>query len=178
MASMKKAKPSKARGKPMIAPENFVKVGQSRPISNERIVPETAPITKSNAKAFVQRRDNRPSSLGRFRGQAPCLSATTVQRTQARHTLQLAQAVLLQGGIAPGRLETQVREGVPFRGTGEGGSRTTGGLHRPGTSRLFAPIPPQTAPAGKYHCAGSAQGSLPGSAGACALGSHRPGHLV
>jgi nucleotide-binding universal stress UspA family protein len=54
-----------------------------------------------------------PSSLGRFRGQAPCLSATTVQRTEARHTLQLAQAVLVQAGIAPGRLETQVREGVP-----------------------------------------------------------------
>jgi nucleotide-binding universal stress UspA family protein len=55
----------------------------------------------------------RPSSPGRFRGQAPCLSATTVQRTQARHTVQLAQAVLVQGGIAPERLETQVREGVP-----------------------------------------------------------------
>jgi nucleotide-binding universal stress UspA family protein len=54
-----------------------------------------------------------PSSLGRFRGQAPCLSATTVQRTEARHTLQLAQAVLVQGGIAAQRLETQVREGVP-----------------------------------------------------------------
>ncbi len=54
-----------------------------------------------------------PSSLGRFRGQAPCLSATTVQRTQARHTVQLAQAMLVQGGIAPGRLEVQVREGVP-----------------------------------------------------------------
>jgi nucleotide-binding universal stress UspA family protein len=54
-----------------------------------------------------------PSSLGRFRGQAPCLSATTVQRTQARQTLKLAQAVLVQAGIAPRRLETQVREGVP-----------------------------------------------------------------
>ena len=54
-----------------------------------------------------------PSSLGRFRGQAPCLSATTVQRTQARQTVQLAQAMLVQGGIAPGRLEVQVREGVP-----------------------------------------------------------------
>jgi nucleotide-binding universal stress UspA family protein len=54
-----------------------------------------------------------PSSFGRFRGQAPCLSATTVQRTQARRTVQLAQAMLVQGGIAPGRLEVQVREGVP-----------------------------------------------------------------
>src|SRR5712692_6659219 len=56
MASRKKAKPSRAKGKPMIEPENFVKVGQSRPISNERIVPETAPMAKSRAKAFVQRR--------------------------------------------------------------------------------------------------------------------------
>lgn len=54
-----------------------------------------------------------PSSLGRFRGQAPCLTATAVQRTQARHTVQLAQAMLVQGGIAPARLEVQVREGVP-----------------------------------------------------------------
>lgn len=28
-----------------------------------------------------------PSSLGRFRGQAPSLSATTVQRSEARHTV-------------------------------------------------------------------------------------------
>src|SRR6266566_879773 len=56
IASIKKAKPSRANGKPMIEPENLVKVGQSRPISNERIVPETAPMAKSRAKAFVQRR--------------------------------------------------------------------------------------------------------------------------
>jgi nucleotide-binding universal stress UspA family protein len=54
-----------------------------------------------------------PSSLGRFRGQAPSLAATSVQRTQARCTLQRAWAILVQAGIAPGRLETQVREGVP-----------------------------------------------------------------
>jgi nucleotide-binding universal stress UspA family protein len=54
-----------------------------------------------------------PSSPGRFRGQAPCLAATTTQRTQARHTLQLAQAMLVQGGIAISRLETLVREGAP-----------------------------------------------------------------
>ncbi len=49
-----------------------------------------------------------PSSLGRFRGHAPSLAATTAQRTEARHTLQRAQAVLVQGGIAPRRLETRV----------------------------------------------------------------------
>jgi nucleotide-binding universal stress UspA family protein len=54
-----------------------------------------------------------PSSLGRFRGQAPSLAATTAQRTQAWHTVQLAQAMLVQRGIAPGRLEALVREGVP-----------------------------------------------------------------
>jgi nucleotide-binding universal stress UspA family protein len=54
-----------------------------------------------------------PSSLGRFRGQAPSLSATSVQRRQARCTLQRAWAMLVQGGLVPGRLEMQVREGVP-----------------------------------------------------------------
>src|SRR6266487_5662016 len=54
-----------------------------------------------------------PSSLGRFRGQAPSWSATNAQRIQAKHTLQLAQAMLVQGGIAVSRLETLVREGVP-----------------------------------------------------------------
>jgi len=48
-----KAKPSMAKGKPMFEPENLVKVGQSKPISNKRIVPETAPMAKSRAKAFV-----------------------------------------------------------------------------------------------------------------------------
>ena len=38
-----------------------------------------------------------PSSLGRFRGQAPSWSATTAQRTQARHTLQLAQPCWCKG---------------------------------------------------------------------------------
>jgi nucleotide-binding universal stress UspA family protein len=54
-----------------------------------------------------------PSSLGRFRGQAPRLSATLEQRRQAKCTLQRASALLVQGGIAPGRLDMQVREGVP-----------------------------------------------------------------
>jgi nucleotide-binding universal stress UspA family protein len=54
-----------------------------------------------------------PSSLGRFRGQAPRLSATSVQRKQARGTLQRAWTSLVQAGIAPGRLDMQVREGVP-----------------------------------------------------------------
>src|SRR5262245_32964211 len=41
MASRKNAKPSSAKGRPIIAPENCMKVGQSRPSSNERMVPET-----------------------------------------------------------------------------------------------------------------------------------------
>src|SRR5579883_1286621 len=53
------------------------------------------------------------SSPGRFRGQAPCLTATTVQRTQARHIVQQAQTLLVQAGIAPERLQTLVCEGLP-----------------------------------------------------------------
>ena len=74
---------------------------------------ELAPQSQALLLTVIPLPYDSPSSLGRFRGQTPCLSATTVQRTQARQTLQLAQAVLLQTGIAPGRLETQVREGVP-----------------------------------------------------------------
>jgi nucleotide-binding universal stress UspA family protein len=54
-----------------------------------------------------------PSTLGRFRGQAPSLAATSVQQRQARCTLQRAGDMLVQGGIATGRLVMQVREGVP-----------------------------------------------------------------
>ncbi len=52
IASRKKAKPSRAKGRPITEPENWVKVGQSGVISNSTIVPETAPM----AKAFDQRR--------------------------------------------------------------------------------------------------------------------------
>src|SRR6266699_3688083 len=41
MPSIKKAKPSSANGSPMMAPEFFVKVGQSRLSSNSMIAPET-----------------------------------------------------------------------------------------------------------------------------------------
>jgi nucleotide-binding universal stress UspA family protein len=54
-----------------------------------------------------------PSSLGRFRGQAPCLSATSFQRGEARHTLRRAQQILVRGGIAPAFPDAQVREGIP-----------------------------------------------------------------
>src|SRR5260370_31230887 len=71
IASMKKAKPSRANGKPMIAPENLVKVGQSRPISNDRIVPETTPMAKTRAKAFVQRRARGIPPLSLFHRATP-----------------------------------------------------------------------------------------------------------
>jgi nucleotide-binding universal stress UspA family protein len=74
---------------------------------------ELAPQSQARLLTVIPVPSDTSSSLGRFRGQAPCSSATTVQRTQARLTLQLAQSVLVQGGIAPGRLEMQVREGVP-----------------------------------------------------------------
>ncbi len=118
-----------------------------------------------------------PSSLGRFRGQAPSLAATSVQRTQARCTLQRAWAILVQAGIAPGRLETQVHEGMPVKE-----------LVKVACARQVACIvlgyrgaafrQRVAVPARKYNRAGLAQGSLPGPAGACAFGSHRPGRLV
>jgi nucleotide-binding universal stress UspA family protein len=74
---------------------------------------ELAPQAQARLLTVIPVPFDTPSSLGRFRGQAPCLAATSVQRTQARCILQRAWAVLVQGGIAPGRLEIQVREGGP-----------------------------------------------------------------
>ncbi len=74
---------------------------------------ELAPQSQARLLTVIPVPFDTPSSLGRFRGQAPRLSATSVQRRQARCSLQRAWAMLVQGGIAPGRLEMQVREGVP-----------------------------------------------------------------
>jgi nucleotide-binding universal stress UspA family protein len=74
---------------------------------------ELAPQSQARLLTVIPVPFEAPSSLGRFRGQVPSLAATFVQRTQARCTLQRAWAVVVQGGIAPGRLEMQVREGVP-----------------------------------------------------------------
>ena len=74
---------------------------------------ELAPQSQARLLTVIPVPFDTPSSLGRFRGQAPRLSATSVQRRQARCSLQRAWAMLVQGGIAPGRLEMLVREGVP-----------------------------------------------------------------
>jgi nucleotide-binding universal stress UspA family protein len=74
---------------------------------------ELAPQSQARLLTVIPVPYNTPSSLGRFHGQAPSLAATSVQRMQARCTLQRACSILVQAGIAPGRLEAQVREGVP-----------------------------------------------------------------
>jgi nucleotide-binding universal stress UspA family protein len=74
---------------------------------------ELAPQGQALLLTVIPVPSDTPSSLGRFRGQAPCLAATPTQRSEARHTVQQARAMLVQEGIAPGRLETLVREGVP-----------------------------------------------------------------
>lgn len=74
---------------------------------------EVAPQSRALLVTVIPVPFDTPSSLGRFRGQTPGLSATTVQRSEARHALQRAQELLVQGGVAPARLEAQVREGVP-----------------------------------------------------------------
>jgi nucleotide-binding universal stress UspA family protein len=77
------------------------------------LLQELAPQAQARLLTVIPVPFDAPSSPGRFRGQTPRLSATSVQRRQARCTLQRAWAMLVQGGIAPGRLEMQVREGVP-----------------------------------------------------------------
>jgi nucleotide-binding universal stress UspA family protein len=74
---------------------------------------ELAPQSQATLLTVIPVPYDPSSSLGRFRGQAPSLSATSVQRRQAKCTLQRAGAMLVQAGIAPGRLDMQVREGVP-----------------------------------------------------------------
>src|ERR1700680_367446 len=56
MASRKNAKPSKAKAGPTTEPANLIQVGQSRPSSNERMIPDTAPIANRMADARAQRR--------------------------------------------------------------------------------------------------------------------------
>src|SRR5512134_4012527 len=55
MASAKKANPSRAKGRPMIAPANDMKRGHNSPSSKERTVPETAPTANRTAVPRAQR---------------------------------------------------------------------------------------------------------------------------
>ena len=59
---MKKANPSSANGRPKTEPNSPISRGQSRPISKERIVPETAPTAKSTPATFAQVRARRIAS--------------------------------------------------------------------------------------------------------------------
>jgi hypothetical protein len=53
---VKKAKPSREKGMPMIAPACSMKVGQRSPSSKESTVPETAPTANRMAVPLAQRR--------------------------------------------------------------------------------------------------------------------------
>src|SRR3990172_2933429 len=55
IASVKKANPSRAKGRPMIPPENDMNPGHKSPSSKERTVPETAPTAKRTAVPRAQR---------------------------------------------------------------------------------------------------------------------------
>jgi hypothetical protein len=54
IASTKKAKPSSENGIPKMGPAKAMNVGQSRPSSKDRTVPETAPTAKSMAVPWAQ----------------------------------------------------------------------------------------------------------------------------
>jgi hypothetical protein len=55
IASMKKAIPSIAKGSPRTEPNVSIRRGQRIPISNDRIVPDTAPTANSTPRTFAQR---------------------------------------------------------------------------------------------------------------------------
>ena len=56
MASRKKKIPSSENGSPIAAPYRPIRPGQSRPISYDSTVPDTAPTATSTAITFDQRR--------------------------------------------------------------------------------------------------------------------------
>ena len=55
MASVKKAKPSKEKGMPIIAPAFSIKPGHNKPSSKDNTVPDTAPTAKRTAVPRAQR---------------------------------------------------------------------------------------------------------------------------
>ena len=56
---MKNAIPSSENGSPITSPYMPISPGHSRPISNDRIVPETAPTANRTPIALAQRRASR-----------------------------------------------------------------------------------------------------------------------
>ena len=81
MASIKKAYPSSANGRPITPPAWRMKVGQSSPNSMLSAVPETAPITKSTAIAFDQVRAR--ASHGPFGSRSDFHSTPTISTGSA-----------------------------------------------------------------------------------------------
>src|SRR5436309_3528384 len=82
IASKKKANPSNANGSPTTAPANLIYVGHSRPSSNERIVPETAPIAKRIAADLAQRR----VSIIQVTSLRKSANPSAIQRSNGNHT--------------------------------------------------------------------------------------------
>ena len=59
---MKNAKPSSAKGSPITEPKVPISPGHSSPISNDRMVPDTAPTAKRTPATFAHRRASRIAS--------------------------------------------------------------------------------------------------------------------
>ena len=54
MASIKKAVPSREKGKPKMGPACSINLGHNKPSSKESTVPETAPVAKKMATPLLQ----------------------------------------------------------------------------------------------------------------------------
>ena len=54
MASIKKAVPSREKGRPNIGPACFMNPGHNKPSSKESTVPDTAPVAKKIATPLLQ----------------------------------------------------------------------------------------------------------------------------
>src|ERR1700682_3888064 len=146
MASMKKAKASAEKGRPIMLPLNPMKPGQSRPSSNDSAVPETAPTAKIRLKAFVHRRASAVQAWSCRR--IPMASATDIKSgiptpstakmmwnpsevpmiARARTTLSMA---------CPAYLAERLRR---VRGGRGGGLRSLRERHRSSDDRQVCPI--------------------------------------
>src|SRR6266567_424848 len=107
IASKKKANPSRANGSPTTAPANLMYVGHSRPSSNERMVPETAPIAKRMAAALVQRRVSIIQVLSLRKSASP----SAIQRSRGKPTPR-AEKIIWKASEVPIWARAASRSGI------------------------------------------------------------------
>ena len=113
IASVKKKMPSIAKPVPKTSPNRSMKCGQSRPISNERTVPVTAPTAKSTAAAFDQRfARSRAMSSPRFRPRYSAINIIAGRATPTHERMMWKPSVNAINSRAARRLSAIGNDGA------------------------------------------------------------------